>query len=377
MTKFHHILSEIPLFLIFFFCLKPNYINNNSLSLNFMPFCPICCISFPIPSKQLPLCSCFFCADCLTSWVLEKLSDLNTTMKSLIKCPQHTCKREYPLSDYISLMNSSQIVMIYDVLAKKYCQNSSDIRSCPRNKCENYGFLLEKACDELMRCTVCNEEWEDYSQYSIMKKIKVFFRDFLVKRNEFSSSFFEEIFTDLCPNCDVHIQKNGGCVHMTCSKCQYQFCWLCKQQWIGHFPITCAGHFLAFIMISLLIFFIFINKLGVLALIYGFIWWITVYFFRHFIYNNLFFFWVGFFFANFNHYRSLRVSYYYKSAISVYLPLIGAMTLAILMLCWMIYQGTLLGCLYFGMIEVIIGGAGIGSFVSVMWIWDNWMSLVY
>ena len=225
-----------------------------------MPVCPICSIPFPKPSKQFPSCPCSFCQDCITGWALEQLSHLDTTMNSLIKCPQMACPHKYPLSDYISLMDSAQIVMIYDALAKKYCQNSSDIRSCPNAKCSNYSFISGKACDEFVKCSSCNQEWEDYSQYTTIKRTEIFFRDFLSKRNEFSSSFFEEIFTDLCPNCDVHIQKNGGCVHMTCSKCHYQFCWLCKQQWIGHFPLTCAGHFMAFVMIALLILFIFINK---------------------------------------------------------------------------------------------------------------------
>lgn len=30
-----------------------------------------------------------------------------------------------------------------------------------------------------------------------------------------------------CPNCGVLVQKNGGCPHMMCSKCKYEFCWSC------------------------------------------------------------------------------------------------------------------------------------------------------
>ncbi|UJR14475.1 hypothetical protein I4U23_001472 [Adineta vaga] len=33
--------------------------------------------------------------------------------------------------------------------------------------------------------------------------------------------------TKTCPNCPYQIEKNDGCDHMTCIKCQYEFCWSC------------------------------------------------------------------------------------------------------------------------------------------------------
>ena len=33
--------------------------------------------------------------------------------------------------------------------------------------------------------------------------------------------------TKKCPKCPVHIEKNEGCDHMTCSKCKHEFCWEC------------------------------------------------------------------------------------------------------------------------------------------------------
>lgn len=33
--------------------------------------------------------------------------------------------------------------------------------------------------------------------------------------------------------CKTHIDKNGGCIHMTC-RCGHSFCWICLKVWSGH-----------------------------------------------------------------------------------------------------------------------------------------------
>lgn len=48
--------------------------------------------------------------------------------------------------------------------------------------------------------------------------------------------------TKRCPRCRVHIEKNEGCLHMTCSHCGHQFCWNCKRPWSSHGADT-GGYF--------------------------------------------------------------------------------------------------------------------------------------
>jgi len=44
--------------------------------------------------------------------------------------------------------------------------------------------------------------------------------------------------TKKCPACRSAIEKNGGCMHMTCRKeaggCGFEFCWLCRGTWKEH-----------------------------------------------------------------------------------------------------------------------------------------------
>jgi hypothetical protein len=40
--------------------------------------------------------------------------------------------------------------------------------------------------------------------------------------------------TKPCPKCCRPIEKNQGCMHMTCSQCRHEFCWLCNGTWAEH-----------------------------------------------------------------------------------------------------------------------------------------------
>ena len=30
-----------------------------------------------------------------------------------------------------------------------------------------------------------------------------------------------------CPKCKTIVEKLGGCEHMTCKRCKYEWCWIC------------------------------------------------------------------------------------------------------------------------------------------------------
>jgi parkin len=48
-----------------------------------------------------------------------------------------------------------------------------------------------------------------------------------------ASERFVQSNTKQCPRCRVPVEKNGGCMHMTCSmgNCKFEWCWICGVAW--------------------------------------------------------------------------------------------------------------------------------------------------
>lgn len=55
-----------------------------------------------------------------------------------------------------------------------------------------------------------------------------------VKQEDFEVKTWILKNTKQCPKCFVNIEKKGGCMHMTCTKCKHEFCWICFGNWNKH-----------------------------------------------------------------------------------------------------------------------------------------------
>lgn len=111
---------------------------------------------------------------------------------------------------------------------RKYIHDSSDVVSCPNRHCLNAGIILKKPCNYQLSCESCGMQWKDPSQYTCWDKTKrVLSKRPSIRGSETWSNLSKVLFTVACPKCGVFIQKNGGCSHMVCSKCNHQFCWMC------------------------------------------------------------------------------------------------------------------------------------------------------
>ncbi|KAF2454219.1 hypothetical protein BDY21DRAFT_291651, partial [Lineolata rhizophorae] len=112
-----------------------------------------------------------------------------------------------------------------------------NFRWCLRTGCE-FGQLHDIDMDgPRIRCLACfyeacvihNCEWhvsETCEQYNLRTNPRAH------AEIEASEKTIADT-TKKCPNCNVSIEKNRGCEHMTCRQCRHEFCWHCSGNWKG------------------------------------------------------------------------------------------------------------------------------------------------
>jgi hypothetical protein len=144
-----------------------------------------------------------------------------------------SCRCQVDTKDMLGLMDINTKDLYYDILLKLYLNQQKDIQACPVSTCKNFGFYDSRCfCFE---CNACGYKWEtekhsytDILKYFLtVKEVKTYIKKYLITKS--------------CNNCRAPIEKNEGCVHMECNRCEYSFCWRCTSNWNGHSEYACMG----------------------------------------------------------------------------------------------------------------------------------------
>lgn len=77
-------------------------------------------------------------------------------------------------------------------------------------------------------CFQCTQEVHDLIPCKLLRD----FTDTKVANFETATWLIQN--SKQCPKCRVDIEKNGGCNHITCRVCRFEFCWICLYSWRSH-----------------------------------------------------------------------------------------------------------------------------------------------
>ena len=167
---------------------------------------------------KLSQCSHEFCQNCLKTYINNSISQNILD----IRCPYDQCQEyieEKIIKEYLS---SSRYEDYLRYKLNNEMAKNSDIRWCPRKECGKWikvskpTLEVKCQCGQLI-CYNCGESlhfgktcqqrlYQDLKLYALHGKVK------------------------MCPKCKSRTEKLTGCNHMTCSRCKFEYCWRCLDE---------------------------------------------------------------------------------------------------------------------------------------------------
>lgn len=172
-------------------------------------------------------CGCRGCREALTEWLRVQL-ETGTTDIVCAGAERHKVGME-ELRTLVpaGLMNRLE----HREILKALCH--AEVKTCPNPSCGYMGWTdAPILCLSSYICEGCGGRWSDHTAKH--------WYDVPTVLGELFSELWKDVVTNSCPNCLFPIEKAGGCVHMTCSRCSYQFCWICSQNYFSHIAWTCS-----------------------------------------------------------------------------------------------------------------------------------------
>ncbi|KAL4473176.1 hypothetical protein ABPG72_007406, partial [Tetrahymena utriculariae] len=226
--------------------------NEQNESVNFRKHytCKICLEQIDFKQYTMP-CKCLICGSCCLQYLLVQIENIDFQINKKIKCPNHGCQNAFSVEVYREhslLSKQFQIPKIHQLDEKlliKHLQNDPQARNCPNPQCKYYGLLplnIKQCKSNMLQCDLCNTEWSDASLPNKSRSLFQMLKNMIFQKNEFFSEIHKKIMAKRCPRCAIPITKYGGCYHMICRKCNFEFCWYCCQQYTSHSIYKCIFH---------------------------------------------------------------------------------------------------------------------------------------
>ena len=239
--------------------------------------CEIC--TETLAELTLVTCSHSFCKECCRSYLELKISEGRVAQ---LLCPGADCDQRVP-QDIVSSLISKEVNAKYLKFGiDTFVEASAGLKWCPHPGCSRAvqlpdsaptgiedesdgatGFgatpteegQIRAAMDVIPRavdcglghffCWACGAEPHDPCSCEVWRQWKEVTEEAREAVKQARTDAWLAKHSKPCPNCRVPIQRRDGCNHMTCSKCNHEYCWVCLGKWSIHDSAT-GGYFSCF-----------------------------------------------------------------------------------------------------------------------------------
>lgn len=155
-----------------------------------------------------------------------------------ISCPSTLCTVVIDDVTVLKLLEDEDAQRKYKyLLARDFVENNKLMKWCPSRDCDQAICAKAFSADpEPVTCTKCTQVWCFTCQDTVHTPISCTMMKRWRKKCSDDSETANWIMANTkdCPKCSYTIEKNGGCNHMVCRNCKYDFCWLCMGEWSKH-----------------------------------------------------------------------------------------------------------------------------------------------
>ena len=195
---------------------------NNMVEFQTSTTCPICGDDEVFKIFRAEECGHEFCVECFQHYLTDKIKGCEI----VIECPS-ACRVSIGPDKFELILDPQILELFHRQIVIKYVEDHHYLKWCTFPDCNQIiecrlpADLYEttipsvKCANEHRLCFGCGNKDHLPAPCSIAKK-------WLQKCSDDSETVnWMAAKTKLCPKCNVAIEKNGGCNHMTCKKCQY------------------------------------------------------------------------------------------------------------------------------------------------------------
>ncbi|KDN42290.1 putative ariadne-1 protein [Tilletiaria anomala UBC 951] len=181
-----------------------------------------------------------FCKNCYSEYMLRKIREEGESRR--VQCMDDKCKLVVD-ERTVSLLVTPDILEKYRTLLNRtFVDDSGIMRWCPAPNCELAVecHVSQKKLSRVVPSVKCGQGHEfcfgcgnETHAPAVCPLVKLWLKKCA---DDSETSNWIKANTQDCPNpkCNSVIEKNGGCNHMTCRKCKYEFCWICEGPWSEH-----------------------------------------------------------------------------------------------------------------------------------------------
>ncbi|CDP04163.1 unnamed protein product [Coffea canephora] len=196
--------------------------------------CGICFETYPSDRMSSAACGHPFCVECWQGYMNTSINDGPGCL--MLRCPDPSCCAAVgqDMIDLLAVREDKEKYKRY--FLRSFIEDNRKTKWCPAPGCEYaVDFIVGSGSyDVTCRCSYsfcwnCTEEAHRPVDCGTVAR--------WILKNSAESENMNWILANSkpCPKCKRPIEKNQGCMHITCTPpCKYEFCWLCLGAWSDH-----------------------------------------------------------------------------------------------------------------------------------------------